>query len=151
MLCTSERAFITSEIQFSNFDSLQQNELHPKRSNILVEEQKREGSNVFEPESQVTDEVNGKSCEENSSTKKSRLGTRLVNLDILRAGLMCKICAQILSLDDIVEIRKFGGADHFKIQCSNCFSLNDAYTSDHRNDENGRKVFNINCRIALGL
>ena len=98
------------------------------------------------------EEVNRKSCEESLSTKKkTRLGTRVVKLDILRAGLMCKICAQILSLDDIVGIRKFGGADQFKIQCRNCFCLNDAYTSDHRSDENGRKVFNINCRIALGL
>ena len=57
--------------------------------------------------------------------KKTRLGARLVNLDILRAGLMCKICAQILSLDVIVEICKFGGADQFKIECRNCFYLND--------------------------
>ena len=83
--------------------------------------------------------------------KKTRIGTHLVNLDILRAGLMCKICAQILSLDDIVEIRTFGGTNQFKIQCRNCFCLNDAYGSDHRNDENGWKVFNINCRIAFSL
>ena len=65
--------------------------------------------------------------------KKTRLGTRMVNLDILGAGLMCKICAQILSL----EIR---GADQFKIHCPNCFCLNSAYTSDHRDNKNGRKV-----------
>ena len=57
--------------------------------------------------------------------KKTRLETRLVNLHILRAGLMYKIYAQILPLDDIVEIRKFGGADQFKIQCLGCFCLND--------------------------
>ena len=82
------------------------------------------------------EEVNGKSWEESSSTKKTRLGTRLVNLDILRARLMCKKCAQILSLDDIVEIRKLEGADEFKIQCRNSFCLNDAYSSDRRDNEN---------------
>ncbi|KAL1516233.1 hypothetical protein ABEB36_000152 [Hypothenemus hampei] len=85
-----------------------------------------------------------------SPVKKPRLGTRLVNLDILRAGLKCKTCESVLSLNDILETRMIGEAEQYKIKCHNCLDLNDVYTSDYSNDKNGRKIFNINSRIALG-
>lgn len=72
--------------------------------------------------------VDDEPSENDSSKKKPRLGTRIVNLDILIESLKCKICSKVLSLDDIEHSRKIGGADHFKIKCQHCLFLNDVNT-----------------------
>ena len=70
------------------------------------------------------EEVNGKSCEESSSTKKIGLGTRLVNLDILRAKIfrvkMSKWC-----YDSEIKIRLYTRNDFpsFLSQYSNALPL----------------------------
>lgn len=84
------------------------------------------------------------------SENRSRIGTRIVNIDILRDALKCEKCKKLFSLDDIEhqEIEKV--ADIYSITCHDCSTLNIVPTSDQCVEKLGKKIYYVNCKIALG-
>ena len=90
--------------------------------------------------------VNEKSCEESSSTKKIRLGTRLVNLDILRAKIL-RVKMNKWCCDSEIKIRLYTRNDfpYFLSQDSNPFTIKNARIENavHLNSALDSDVINV--------
>ena len=77
-------------------------------------------------------------------------GRRVIDLDYLFEGLWCHHFKQALTLRDRLSEKKMGLASIFKVKCSKCNAFFDISTSRSSSTKNFHKVYDVNCKMALG-
>lgn len=90
---------------------------------------------------------------EESARNKWRVGRRVVELGTLADGLKgCKLCGQPLQLSSCEGEQKYGLAHVLLIRCnfSDCGVLNEVPTGSKHKAGNGRTMWDVNTKLAVG-
>lgn len=94
------------------------------------------------------------SVEEESARNQWRVGRRVVELGTLADGLKgCKLCGQPLQLSSCEGEQKYYLAHVLLIRCksSDCGVLNEVPTGSKHKAGNGRTVWDVNTKLAVGM
>lgn len=89
-------------------------------------------------------------CEAPSKKQKIVLGRRIIDLDLWIENDKCKTCGHILSLANIIEEKRHGLASLIIIRCQDCLFENSITTDKTFTVPDGKTMYEINARIALG-
>lgn len=93
------------------------------------------------------------SVEKESARNQWRVGRRVVELRTLADGLKgCKSCGQPLQLSSCEGEQKYGLANVLLIRCnfSDCGVLNEVPTGSKHKAGNGRTMWDVNTKLAVG-
>lgn len=99
------------------------------------------------------DRVKRKLNEQNECEEKQKCcieGSRVIDLSYLAEQMFCKVCNERLSLPYIKREVKRGFASIFHIECENCHSATEVYSSRKSASDGGNPLFNVNSKAALG-
>lgn len=77
-------------------------------------------------------------------------GRRIVHLKHLENNLICKECAAVLSLQNIVTEKQCGAASMFVVKCRNYLADNTVTTDKMHFSEKRNTHFDVNSKLLLG-
>ncbi|XP_024942732.1 uncharacterized protein LOC112494632 [Cephus cinctus] len=91
--------------------------------------------------------------ESKAASKKQKMvfGRRIIDVDLWAQNDRCKKCGQILSLANIIEENRHGLASLLIIHCQECLLENSITTDKTFTAPDGKTMYDVNARIALGL